>query len=383
MLPATGFIVAVTAERRASELATILERQGATVILAPAIRIVPVGDDAELSLGTRALLDQPPEILVATTGIGFRGWMEAAAQWGLAEQLTTMLGGVRILTRGPKAKGAVRGAGLREEWSPASESCAEVLNKLLQEDLRGVRIAVQLHGSSLPEFIAPLRQQGAIVIELSPYRWLPPLDTAPLRRLVNMVVNYQVDAVTFTSAPAALMFLQMAEDESVLPALIQALEKKVMVICVGPVTGEVFNRINIPTTQPSRSRLGDLGREVVEQLQARGLVIESANAPINIRDDAPVLAEEVRSIPPALTANVYKRPRATGTAPNDIQKLTDQERKVLERIGLGLTNRQIANSMFLAEKTVKNYVSSLLTKLGLESRTQAAVLAVRLGLARP
>ena len=49
MLPATGFIVAVTAERRANELATILERQGAKVILAPAIRIVPVVDDEEQS----------------------------------------------------------------------------------------------------------------------------------------------------------------------------------------------------------------------------------------------------------------------------------------------------------------------------------------------
>jgi two-component system response regulator DevR len=56
---------------------------------------------------------------------------------------------------------------------------------------------------------------------------------------------------------------------------------------------------------------------------------------------------------------------------------------VLEHIGQGLTNRQIANSMFLAEKTVKNYVSSLLAKLSLERRTQAAALAVRLGLGRP
>ncbi|MFA5919483.1 MAG: response regulator transcription factor, partial [Candidatus Nanopelagicaceae bacterium] len=66
-----------------------------------------------------------------------------------------------------------------------------------------------------------------------------------------------------------------------------------------------------------------------------------------------------------------------------IDDLTDQERRVLEFIGEGLTNRQIANSMFLAEKTVKNYVSSLLSKLGLERRTQAAGLAVRLGLGRP
>ncbi|WP_433715886.1 response regulator transcription factor [Nocardia sp. CA-084685] len=58
--------------------------------------------------------------------------------------------------------------------------------------------------------------------------------------------------------------------------------------------------------------------------------------------------------------------------------LTDQERTLLELLGEGLTNRQIAGRMFLAEKTVKNYVSRLLTKLGVERRTQAAVLATKL-----
>ncbi|WP_280498126.1 response regulator transcription factor [Nocardia asiatica] len=58
--------------------------------------------------------------------------------------------------------------------------------------------------------------------------------------------------------------------------------------------------------------------------------------------------------------------------------LTEQERKLLDLLGEGLTNRQIAQRMFLAEKTVKNYVSRLLSKLGLERRTQAAVYASKL-----
>ena len=61
-----------------------------------------------------------------------------------------------------------------------------------------------------------------------------------------------------------------------------------------------------------------------------------------------------------------------------LSELSDQERTLLELIGEGLTNRQISERMFLAEKTVKNYVSRLLTKLGMERRTQAAVLATEL-----
>ena len=64
-------------------------------------------------------------------------------------------------------------------------------------------------------------------------------------------------------------------------------------------------------------------------------------------------------------------------SPDRLAALTAQEKRVLDLVGEGLTNRQIAERMFLAEKTAKNYVSSLLTKLGLERRSQAAVVAVR------
>jgi len=84
----------------------------------------------------------------------------------------------------------------------------------------------------------------------------------------------------------------------------------------------------------------------------------------------------------ATVIKVSERLRDSSSPAGGLDELTDQERKVLEHIGQGLTNRQIANSMFLAEKTVKNYVSSLLAKLGLERRTQVAALAARLGLGR-
>jgi DNA-binding NarL/FixJ family response regulator len=84
----------------------------------------------------------------------------------------------------------------------------------------------------------------------------------------------------------------------------------------------------------------------------------------------------------ALISTVTNRLRKVSNPASEIYELTDQEQRVLEHIGRGLTNRQIAESMFLAEKTIKNYVSSLLGKLGLERRTQAAALAARLGLGR-
>jgi DNA-binding NarL/FixJ family response regulator len=81
---------------------------------------------------------------------------------------------------------------------------------------------------------------------------------------------------------------------------------------------------------------------------------------------------------PAVTQRVLERIRSGVEAPNELKSLTEQERRILMHVAEGLTNREIAAKMFLAEKTVKNYVSSLLAKLGLERRTQAAVLATKL-----
>jgi len=81
---------------------------------------------------------------------------------------------------------------------------------------------------------------------------------------------------------------------------------------------------------------------------------------------------------PRTTARVLERMRSAASAADPLAGLSEQERTVLELIGEGLTNREIGERIFLAEKTVKNYVSHLLAKLGMQRRTQAAILATEL-----
>ena len=83
-------------------------------------------------------------------------------------------------------------------------------------------------------------------------------------------------------------------------------------------------------------------------------------------------------IDPALTTRVLDRLRHGDQTPDELAVLTEREREIVALIAEGMTNRQIGERLFLAEKTVKNYVSSILAKLGLERRTQAAVLAAKL-----
>jgi DNA-binding NarL/FixJ family response regulator len=80
---------------------------------------------------------------------------------------------------------------------------------------------------------------------------------------------------------------------------------------------------------------------------------------------------------PEAATKVMRRMRERAVQSDPLSELTAQERRILDLIGEGLTNRQIGERMFLAEKTVKNYVSALFAKLGLERRTQAAVYAAR------
>lgn len=81
---------------------------------------------------------------------------------------------------------------------------------------------------------------------------------------------------------------------------------------------------------------------------------------------------------PTATTRVLDRLRRGGPDDGKLAQLTDQERRILELLADGLTNRQIAEQMYLAEKTVKNYVSNLLAKMGMQRRTEAAVYAARL-----
>ncbi|MGW3988319.1 uroporphyrinogen-III synthase [Streptomyces sp. NPDC004830] len=297
--PLAGFTVGVTAARRADELGTLLRRRGAAVVHAPALRIVPLADDSELLDATKDIVRQPPDIAVATTAIGFRGWVEAADGWGLGEDLLARLGGVRILARGPKVKGAVRAAGLTEEWSPASESMAEVLDRLLEEGVDGLRIAVQLHGEPLPGFVEALREGGAEVVGVPVYRWMPPEDIAPVDRLLDAAVTRALDAVTFTSAPAAASLLSRAEERGLLTEVLAALGHDVLPACVGPVTALPLQARGIDTVQPERFRLGPLVQLLCQELPGRARSLPVAGHRVEIRGHAVVVDGDLRPVPPA------------------------------------------------------------------------------------
>ena len=108
----TGCRILVTAQRRSEELASALERRGAVVDRVPALSVIRHVDEQELLRRTFELLTAPPDIVVVTTAIGFRQWMETVEAAGLIDQMLAVLGSTYLVARGPKAQGALQSCGL-------------------------------------------------------------------------------------------------------------------------------------------------------------------------------------------------------------------------------------------------------------------------------
>ena len=201
----------VTAARKVDEQVALLERRGARVEWAPALSLDPNHvDDAELRAATGEVLARPVDMFLATTGVGMKAWFAAAARWGMREELVAAVGGAEILARGPKSVGALRAQGLRELWAPESECFEDVLAHLRGRDLTGLRIVVQEHGQSLSMVAHALRRQGADVTVVTVYRVAGADDPAPMFRMVDLVAERKLDAVTFTSAPAVAALMDAA-----------------------------------------------------------------------------------------------------------------------------------------------------------------------------
>ena len=300
--PLAGYRIAVTSARRAEELSALLRRNGAEVCSTPAINIIALPDDDELHANTQALIAEPPDILVAHTGIGMRGWLAAAEGWGLANQLIAALSSARIVARGPKATGALRSAGLHEEWSPKSESSTELLKYLLESGVSGTRIAVQLHGAAdawdpFPEFVGGLRSADAEVVPIRVYRWKSTPLGGEFDQLVTAIARRQFNAVSFTSAPAAAAVLERSRDLDVEDQLLQALRTDVHAMCVGPVTSQPLIRKGVPTSSPERMRLGALARHIAEELPLLGSCnVQAAGHLVDIRGTCALVDGSIKSL---------------------------------------------------------------------------------------
>ncbi len=268
LLPLDGFVIGITADRRWEEQAELLCRRGASVMHGPTMTTLYLASDDDLRQATLALLEQPPDYLVATTGIGIRAWLETASAWGLGDRLLAALADTLVIARGPKAAAAAQAGGLKVWAKSATERMDALVSVLLSEPLSGKVVAVQEYGMPNPELRVALTHAGAGVVEVPVYRWRLPDDPEPAKRLVEAALEGRVDAITFTSAPAVHNLFSIAEDTGTDDDLRRACNKGVVAACVGPVCagGAREEGIEAPLV-PAVGRLGLLVRVLSEHFE--------------------------------------------------------------------------------------------------------------------
>lgn len=271
--PATGLLagktIAVTASRRIQEQVAAFERQGARVLVAPTVRIVPVADDTELHAATDHILAHHPDVLLVTTGYGLNGWFDSARERGLEEQLRQALAGATILVRGAKGRGAVRGLGFEDAGMAAQERTSALVDLALECGVAGKHVVVQQHGSPDAAQEERLVAAGARVTAVAPHRWEAPECPELVDELIDALVKSELDAVTFTAAPAVTALFEAASARGVLPQVVEAFKTGTIAAAVGPVTAEPLEEVGITPLAPERFRLGALVKELTAALSAR------------------------------------------------------------------------------------------------------------------
>jgi len=314
--PLTGFTIGVTACRRADEQIELLERKGATTVHGPAIQTFPLIAEAELAEATRAVVADPPDYTLLSTGIGVRAWFEAAESLDLADALLDALGRSTIIARGPKAHGAAVTNGLDVRWQAPNGWASEMLDHLREIGVEGARVAVQLDGASGAPLAKAVGQIGAVPLAVPVYEWTMPTDSTAAERLVEAMVEGRVDGVTFTARPQVENLATIAERMGLLDRLLAALSGRVVPICVGPVCASGITDLGLPEpVQPGRQRLGSMVLAVADTFRSLGRDLTLAGIDVRLQGRAVVL-------PPDLAA---------GDASTTVL-LTDRERVVLHAL---------------------------------------------------
>ncbi len=295
-----GTKILVTAQRRAADLSLALGRRGADVTVAASLGVESHIDEDTLIAQTRQMIATGTDVVVVTTGIGFRGWLDTAEAAGMGHELVDALQSVRLIARGPKARGALQAAGLVPDWVAESETSAEIAEFLATEGVSGLSIAVQHHGAGDDGLEKRLAAAGGRPFGLVVYRWGPPPDPAAVERSVRDAAAGSYDSVVFTSAPGAAAWLSVVEALELTDDLLR-LEKdrRLVLAAVGPVTADPLRAAGFEPLLPERARLGAMVRSLVMYLGDASESVPTIAGHLRVRATAATLDHEVLPVSPS------------------------------------------------------------------------------------
>jgi uroporphyrinogen-III synthase len=287
--PLAGYTVVVASDRRRHALADLLESVGARTVGVQAARSVARPDESALREATSRCLAAPCHELVVSSALGLRAWVAAATRWGVAGPLVARFAGARLLARDAAAADGLRALGLSSIFSTAGETTEELLRHLAAQPLAGRRVVVQTNRVDLAEACAALRRGGADVVEVPTYTVAPPAESYSLRRLSDLVVRRQVDALALVGGPVGGHLLAHAAREDRLEPLVAALATDVLCVALGPLSAASLAGHPVTPRVAAGPYIEELAESLLEALPPRALTLTCAGHRLELRGHAVVL----------------------------------------------------------------------------------------------
>lgn len=253
--------------RLAVETARLIEKYDGRPLQAPCMQEVPLDEHSSVFSFAGKLMAGDIDALICLTGVGTRMMIETISTRFDRDDVIATLNTIPLVARGPKPVSALREYGLTHSIKvPEPNTWHEVLETIdgssELQPLDQKRVAVQEYGKSNPELIAGLEQRGAVVEQVSIYRWSLPDDVGPLRAAIATLINGDVDIVVFTSRTQIDHVMDFAASEGLADALLKAFSAT-SIASIGPICTEGLIEHGIkPTFEPTRPKLGVLMREL-------------------------------------------------------------------------------------------------------------------------
>ncbi len=275
-----GLRVGALESRMATEMERFIIRHGGVPVVAPSMRELPLSENPQALACGQALLAGQIDMVVLLTGVGFRTLLDVVQTQYALEAITDALRKTVLVVRGPKPTLVCKELGLQPHiLVPEPNTWSDTLNALdasYPEGLQGIRIAVQEYGVSNQTFLDGLRERGAEVRPVPVYRWTLPDDLAPLKNLLQQIMDETVPVLLITNAVQVEHIIKVLEKDEKINQFRKALHR-MMVASIGRVASERLRNFGFPVDlEPSHPKMGIL---VKEASQAVHTILAHKNAP--------------------------------------------------------------------------------------------------------
>jgi len=257
--------------RRATEMASLLERQNCQSFIAPSLRERPLDENPVAIQFGHDLFAGQVDVVVFMTGVGAKTLLEALETRFSREQFFAALRQATIVVRGPKPTAVLREWGVPiHHRAPEPNTWRELLATLdAAVPLNGCRIAVQEYGKPNLEFYTALEARGAQVQRVPVYRWDLPEDCGPLEEAIRRTINGDFDVLMWTSAQQIHHVLQVAERLG-LEREWRTAAQRCVTASIGPTATETLESLGfVVDLEPEHPKMGPLVKLTAEQGPAR------------------------------------------------------------------------------------------------------------------